>query len=102
MGAQQQAELAKRQLEVEEQQMATERTLESERYKLRHNLKSYYEELQRQRSAAEHAHMLQQRKAELDVDGNMSENAMDLYRLKRTAEIYEKLPLRSSRSIILW
>lgn len=90
----QQALLAKKQLEVEEQKMETEQALELGKYKLRHALQSYNEDLQRQRSAAEHAHRLTLRKAELEVDNNMSEKALHMHNLKRTAQIYEKLPLK--------
>jgi len=92
--AQQQVVLANKQLEVEEQKMETERKLEFGRQKLRHDLQSYGEDLHRQRHVAEHAHEMQLKKAELEVDGNMSERAMQVHAMKHTADIYEKLPLK--------
>merc|ERR1712048_31187 len=83
-----------KELEVEQQELETERALEMARHKLRHELQSYNDELQRQRSAAEHVHELKRRRAELAIDDNMSETALQLHRLERTAEIYEKLPLK--------
>jgi len=74
--------------------METERKLETGKYKLRHALQSYNEDLQRQRRTAEHAHELELKKAELEVDGNISTKAMQVLGLKRTADIYEKLPLK--------
>merc|ERR1712048_232082 len=92
--AQQEAVLAKKQLEVEEQKMETERKVEMGRNKLLHDLQSYKEDLGRKRRAADHAHEMQLRKNELEVDGNMSKQAMQVHALQRTAEIYEKLPLK--------
>merc|ERR1712187_286944 len=74
--------------------METERKLELGKQKLRHDLQSYNDVLYRQRRVAEHAHDMQLTKAELEVDGNMSERAMQVLAMKRTADIYEKLPLK--------
>merc|ERR1712107_893045 len=82
--AQQEAVLAKKQLEVEEQQMETERKVEMGRNKLHHDLQLYKEDLGRKRREADHAHDMQLRKNELEVDGNMSKQAMQVHALQRT------------------
>jgi len=88
------ATLAEKNLEVEEHRIATEEKLELARQTQRHSIKAHAAQLERELEAASHAHQLQLRRNDLQVDGEMSDRAMAKYQMDATSQIYKQLPLK--------
>lgn len=89
-----QAELAAQTLQVEQQQLETKRTLQMAKQQLEHELEQHTSGLNRERSAAAHAHELQLRSNVLEVDSQMSDRAMQKHMIDTTVAIYKNLPLK--------
>merc|ERR1711998_324406 len=81
-------------LVVEEEKIETERAMEIARMSLQHELHKQRELLEQERATAAHEHELRLRRGTVQLDGEMSDRAMQKYQLDSTAQIYSKLPLR--------
>lgn len=88
------AELAEHQLAVEEKKIHTEQALELARQNQRHALKQHAAQQDQELEAAAHAHHLQLRRNDMQVDGEMSDRALAKHQMDSTAAIYKGLPLK--------